>query len=169
SSIITDIITKSESIGLKVMAITSDMGSSNQRLWKHWNITAGKYCKVTNSIPHPIDSNRKLFVIADVPHLFKNIKNMLMTNKVLFISKEIQEKYELPTNIVCSDHIQDIINYQDQLHFHLAPKLSQDDLVPSHFQKMKVGKSTNVISHDVCSALRYLADELSKPEYLTTA
>jgi len=169
SNIITDLIIKCESIGLKVMAITSDMGSSNQRLWKYWNITAKKCCKVSNFLPHPLDDNRKLFVIADVPHLFKNIKNMLMTNKVLFISNELQEKYELPTNIVCCDHIQDVINYQDQLHFHLAPKLSQNDLVPSHFQKMKVGKSTNVISHDVCSALRFLADELNKPEYLTTA
>lgn len=169
SEIITNLILKCESIGLKVMAVTSDMGSSNQRLWKHWNITAGKYCKVSNFIPHPLDNNRKLFVIPDVPHVFKNIKNMLMTNKVLFISNEIQEKYELPTNKVCSDHIQEIINYQDQLQFHLAPKLSQNDLIPSHFQKMKVGKSTNVISHDICSALRFLADELNKPDFLTTA
>lgn len=34
---------------------------------------------------------------------------------------------------------------------------------------MKVGKSTNVISHDVCSALRFLSNELNKPEYITTA
>jgi len=41
NSVITDKITKCESIG-KVMAITSDIGSSNQRLWTHWNIAAGK-------------------------------------------------------------------------------------------------------------------------------
>lgn len=76
SNIITDLIIKCESIGLKVMAITSDMGASNQRLWKHWNISAKKCCKVSNFIPHPLDDNRKLFVVADVPHLFKNIKNM---------------------------------------------------------------------------------------------
>lgn len=169
SDIITNLITKCESIGLKVMAVTSDMGASNQQLWKHWNIIAGKNCKVSNFIPHPLDGNRKLFVIPDVPHLFKNIEDMLMTNKILFISDKIQEKYDLPTNVICSNHIQEIIDYQDQLHFHLAPKLSQNDLVPSHFQKMKVGKSTNVISHDVCTALRLLADELNKPEYLTTA
>lgn len=34
---------------------------------------------------------------------------------------------------------------------------------------MKVSTSTNVISHSVSSALKFLADELNKPEYLTTA
>jgi hypothetical protein len=33
---------------------------------------------------------------------------------------------------------------------------------------MKVGKSTNVISHDVSSALKLLVAELGRPEYLTT-
>lgn len=42
NDIITNLITKCESIGLKIMAVTSDMGASNQRLWKHWNITSGK-------------------------------------------------------------------------------------------------------------------------------
>lgn len=34
---------------------------------------------------------------------------------------------------------------------------------------MKVSKSTNVISHDVSSALKFVAEQLNKPEYLTTA
>lgn len=34
---------------------------------------------------------------------------------------------------------------------------------------MKVSTSTNVISHSVSSALKFLADVLNKPEYLTTA
>lgn len=89
-----EIILKSESIGLKVMAISSDMGPSNQ---KHWNVTVGKHQELSNFICHPIDNNRKLYIIPDVPHLFKNIKNMLMTNKIIFISKEIQQKFNLPT------------------------------------------------------------------------
>lgn len=92
-----------------------------------------------------------------------------MTNKIIFISNEIQEMYDLPTDKLCLEYIQEVINYQDKFQFQLAHKLSENDLMPNFFLKMKVGKSTNVISHDVCSALRFLSDELNRPDYLTTA
>lgn len=167
--IVIDIISKTESLGLNVIALISDMGSSNRGLWKKWNITAGRHCKVSNFLSHPLDANRKLFVIPDVPHIFKNIKNMLMSNKLLFISNKILQFYNLPTNIICSSHIEDVIKYQEKLDFVLVPKLSELDLMPNHYQKMKVGKSTNVINHDVYTALQFLSEELHKPEYLTTA
>jgi hypothetical protein len=85
--IVVDIISKSECIGLNVIALISDMEPSNQSLWRKWNITAGRHCKLSNFLPHPLDDNRKLFVIPDVPHLFKN---MLIINKEIFISNKIQ-------------------------------------------------------------------------------
>lgn len=167
--IVVDLISKCESIGLNVVALISDMGLSNQSLWRKWNITAGRHCKVSNYIHRPLDNTRKLFIVPDVPHIFKNIKNMLMTNKVLFISDKIQKLYNLPSNKTCSSHIEDVINYQEKLDFLLVPKLSEEDLIPNHFQKMKVGKSRNVINHDVCTALKFLSEELNKSEYVTTA
>jgi len=111
--IVVDIISKTESIGLNVVALISDMGPGNQSLWRKWNITAGRHCKLSNFLPHPLDDNRKLFVIPDVPHLFKNIKNMLVINKEIFISNKIQLLYNLPTNKICSNHIEDVIKYQE--------------------------------------------------------
>lgn len=168
-NIVVNIIQQVEALGLKIISLTSDMGSSNQALWKVWGISAGRYSQINNSIEHPLDNNRSIYVIADSPHLFKNIKNMLITNKIITISSDIQNKYKLPTNMACSDHINDVIKYQEKLCFKLAPKLHEEDLLPNHFEKMKVGKSTNVISHDVSSALKFLAEETNKPEYLTTA
>lgn len=165
--IVVDLISKCESIGLNVVALISDMGLSNQSLWRKWNITARRHCKVSNYIHHPLDNTRKLFIVPDVPHIFKNIKNMLMTNKVLFISDKIL--YNLPSNKICSSHIEDVINYQEKLEFLLVPKLSEEDLMPNHFQRMKVGKSRIVINHDVCTALKFLSEELNKSEYVTTA
>jgi len=167
--IVTNIISISESIGLSIIALVSDMGSSNQKLWKKWNITAGRHGEISNFLPHPLDFTRKIYIIPDVPHLFKNIKNMLMTNKILYISDKIKNLYNLPTNMICPSHIEDIIKFQEKLDFLLVPKLSEQDLVPNNFQKMKVGKSTNIINHDVCTALRFLSEELNKPEYITTA
>jgi hypothetical protein len=59
-------------------------------------------------------------------------------------------------------------NYKDQLHFYLALKISQNDLVPRHFQEMKVEKSTNITSNDLYSSLEFLTDGLNKLGYLFT-
>ncbi|KAF2891237.1 hypothetical protein ILUMI_14937 [Ignelater luminosus] len=41
--------------------------------------------------------------------------------------------------------------------------------MPSHFKKMKVMTSTNVISRSVSSALKFLSEALNRPFYLTSA
>lgn len=166
--ILYQIITKTEDLGLNVVVITSDMGAANQAFWKLCGVTAGRHARIKNHIMHPTDTNRKIYIFADVPHLFKNIKSMLVTNRTINISTDIQNQHGLPSNVVNVQHIEDLIQYQKPLHFKLAPKLTED-LTPSHFQKMRVKKSTNVVSHDVSSALKFLAEELTKPDYKTTA
>jgi len=140
---------------------------SNQSLWRKWNLTAGRLCKLSNFLPHPLDDNRKLFVILAVPHLFKNIKNMLIINKEIFIGNKIQQHYNHSTNKMSSNHIEDVIKHQEKLDFLLVPKLSEQDLMPNHFQKMKVGKLSNVINHEVFTALRFMSKKF-KTECLTT-
>lgn len=167
--ILTEVITKSEDLGLKIVSITSDMGSSNQALWKYWKITAGRHSKISNFITHPLHASQKIFILADAPHLFKNIKNMFITNKIIEIPKHIQDKFNLPTNLIKAEHVYDLINYQKDLEIKLAPKLSEEDMSPNHYQKMRVSKSTHVISHEVSSALKFISGELNKPEFLTTA
>jgi hypothetical protein len=107
--------------------------------------------------------------LADVPHLFKNLKSMLVNNKIICIPKFIQEKYNLPTQIINVKHIFDLVEFQNKLEFKLAPKLSEADLLLSHYDKMKVSKSTHVISHDVSCALKFVSQHLNKKEYITTA
>lgn len=145
------------------------MGSSNLALWRKWNIKAGRHEQTRNHITHPLDSSGRIYVLADVPHLFKNIKNMFITNSFIYIPDEVRNRYNLPTNLICASHINDLISHQKDLHFSLAHKLTEEDLLPDNFKKMKVQTSTNVISHDVASGLKFISDELGKTEYLTTA
>lgn len=51
-----EIISKNSSIGLNVMAITSDMGSS--RYSNTVEILENIEIQVSNYIPHPLDNNR---------------------------------------------------------------------------------------------------------------
>lgn len=154
-------------MGLKVLSITSDMGPVNVALWRKWGIVASRNSRISNSITHPLDESRKIYIFADVPHVFKNLKNMLVTHKTLYISDEMQTKHNLPTNIIDVNHIVELIAYQKDFHFQLAPGLHEEDVLPDHLKKMKVKTSTNIINHNVASGLKYMAEELKKPEYLT--
>lgn len=145
------------------------MGSCNQALWRAWGVTAGRYSEIKCTVAHPLHSDKVVFVFADVPHLFKNIKSMFISNKVIRIPNDIKEKQKLPTNEVLASHIYEIIAHEKEHSFKLAPKLSERDLFPSHFGKMEVCTSTSVVNHTVSSALKFLAEELDKPAYLTTA
>lgn len=167
--IVFGILEEAKNININIVCITSDMGSCNQALWKTLGITAGRHQLIQNAIVNPTDSSKKIFFIADVPHLFKNIKSSFINNKIITIPKFIQEKYNLQSQKICASHIFELVSYQDNLDFKLAPKLTQNDILPSHYDQMKVSKSTNVISHDVSSALKFVSEELDKPEYLTTA
>lgn len=168
-NIIVDIFRKAEALGLNILTVTSDMGPCNQALWREWGIKAGRYSVIKSEIDHPLSLEKTVYVFADVPHLFKNIKSMLITNKIIELPHNLVQQYNLPTNQVMSSHISDLVKHQDKNLFKLAPKLSEEDLLPSHFAKMKVSTSTNVVSHSVSSALKFLADEFKTPEYLTTA
>ncbi|KAK9687871.1 hypothetical protein QE152_g35946 [Popillia japonica] len=94
---------------------------------------------------------------------------MLISNKIIMIPENLRSKYNLPTNVINAAHIQELIKYQDNLRFKLAPKSCQEDLIPTHFRTMRVSTSTHVVSHDVSSGLKFLTDELKQPEFKTTA
>lgn len=65
--IIQKIIEKAESIGLYVHSVTSDMGPVNLSMWRAFGgIGSNRYSEIRNYILHPVNSNRKLFFIADI-------------------------------------------------------------------------------------------------------
>jgi len=67
-----DIISQLYHAGYIVVAITSDMGSSNMNLWSQLNIgIPPKTCY----FQHPVCVSLKIFVFADAPHLSKLLRN----------------------------------------------------------------------------------------------
>lgn len=123
--IILDIIKSVENIGLKINSVTSDMGSLNQSMWKAFGVICGSFSKTKTHITHPFDPNREISFMADVPHLLKNVRTSLMSNKCFLIPDSIQQKYNLPNNIVSSDHLKLLIQYQKGMDLKLAPKLTE--------------------------------------------
>lgn len=111
--IIFNIINKTENIGLHVNLITSDMGSGNIGLWKLLGISTGRFSKIKNSIVHPFDSNLCLYIIADPPHLLKNIKQALISNHIITIADNIVCKYNLPSNKIELRHFNELMSIQE--------------------------------------------------------
>ena len=159
--IIIEIIEKANAIGLHVQDVVSDMGSSNQAMWREFGINAFKYSIVQNKCVHPIDSNRYLFFFHDVCHAFKNFKESMLNHVTITMPLKFVEKFNLPTNIASSKHFEEILHVQTNFNFSLASKLRKEYLETSnHFMKMKVKNACHVLNHDVSSALKFLAHVL---------
>lgn len=75
-----------ETAGVKVIATVCDGAKPNRRLWKEFGIS-GVLGSTVCCFENPYDENRKVFVLSDVPHLFKCIRNRLL-------------KYELNVRII---------------------------------------------------------------------
>ena len=65
ADIVKDIISTAYSAGLKVVAVTSDMGSTNQAMWKKLGIVSSS-SSVVNSISHPDIDSDDIYFPADV-------------------------------------------------------------------------------------------------------
>nr|XP_054757276.1 uncharacterized protein LOC129263389 [Lytechinus pictus] len=154
--IVLDIIQRSSDIGLHVEAVASDMGSANRAMWKSFGIKCGKHCRTKSKIPHPQDPAKWLHFLADVPHLFKNIKAALVNGQQFTFSAETVTKFGLKSDVACVEPLKDLGKFQENLDLKLAPKLNMAALTPTHFDKMKVSNATRVLSHDVSCALTYL-------------
>lgn len=83
--------------GITVRAVVSDMGPNNQSMWKQLGI-ASKRDGVVNCVQHPVASSI-IYFLADVPHLLKNLRNMLLTHYITLPDVVVQ-RHSLPVSKV---------------------------------------------------------------------
>lgn len=146
------------------------MAASNQAMWRAFNIQASKYSTVQNKCIHPCDQNRYLFFFHDSMHAFKNFKEGMLNHKFITIPDKYVKKYQLPTDTAQAEHFQELFHQQKDFLLSLCPKLREEYFDRArHFQKMRVKSACHVLSYEVSSALKFLASETSKSEYITTA
>ncbi|XP_011858998.1 PREDICTED: uncharacterized protein LOC105556508, partial [Vollenhovia emeryi] len=168
SNIIRNIIEHSEKIGLRVHCIVSDMGSDNRSMWKTFGITASRF-EVKCSIPHPIRPSCRLYIMADVPHLFKAIRSMIINNKIVYLPQDIVEYNNLPSNEVKFTHFEELLNSEATLELKVAFRLKKENLGKSHFNGMKVATAKSIFCNRTASGLQLLAFTKGDPSYVTTA
>jgi hypothetical protein len=68
-----EVICATEKEGFHIVAVVSDMGSTNQTLFRKMNVT-----ETEPFFGNPADPSRRIFVLHDVPHLVKLARNHLL-------------------------------------------------------------------------------------------
>ena len=166
-NLITQIVTKAFSIGLNVVAVTSDMGPGNQALWREF----GVHSKRESISSSALINGANIHFLADIPHVVKNLCTAFLKHRKIILSENVCSTFNLVSNEVSIAHIEDLVNFQDGKSLKLTPKLTKETLTStSHFKKMNVSTALHVFSNAVAAGLRYLVEKEGRSkDYLTTA
>lgn len=129
------ILTELKNIGIKVVAITTDQGSNFAKCFKNLGV----------SISEPFFNfqNEKIYVLCDVPHLIKSVRNTLKNYNIRSNDGtakwyDIRKCYEL--------------NLSNNFKF--IPKVTEKHInVPPFGGKMKVKLATQVLSASMATAI----------------
>lgn len=142
-----------EEIGFDPRVIVCDQGSNNRG--------ALKLLGVTKNSPFFYFNNKKIFGIFDVPHLFKSIRNNLMTGRFKFEDKIynfniIKQTYEIDKASSSARAL---------------PKLTDKHINPNSFEKMSCKLALQIFSRAVAAAIRSCVEneQINKIEGLNTA
>ena len=111
-------------------------------------------------------------IICDASHVLKLIRNMLQNKGMVKISKEFQELWQMLTDEVRWEVIEELVKFQEKFELKIAPKLNEKVLKRggSHFGKMDVGCAMSVFSKETAAAIEYIVLHHDYPkEFLTTA
>ncbi|KAG8170370.1 hypothetical protein JTE90_007642, partial [Oedothorax gibbosus] len=148
------IIQDCESIGLIIDSLVSDMGPHNQAFWRECAVGVKKRRKAKDIdiqayCSHPVSNSRKLYIIADAPHILKNLRNHITQGQIVYLPPEVVKEHNLPTNEVSLVHIKDMLTLENQSDLKLCPQLTSSCLDIGHYDKMKVGPAHVLLNHAV--------------------
>lgn len=144
ADIVKETISKLYDVGYTVVALTTDLGPTNSAMHTQLNIriAENKSC----CFAHPSDSNLKVFVFADPPHLLKLIRNNYIDSGFTYFNAVLTKK-------VLEEVL--LINQND---LKIAYKIEQKHIDCTGTERQKVSLAAQVFSHSTAEAVRYLGD-----------
>jgi hypothetical protein len=134
-----------------VVAIVSDMGSTNIKLWNELGIDIN-----TNTFKHPSDENKVIFVFADIPHLLKLLRNHFL-----------DEGFTLFDKILTKDCIENFLQIADTSELRIGHKLTRNLLDVKGSQRQKVKTAAKLLSHTTAKVIKFCGDNklINSPYY----
>ena len=150
---IISLIEKCQKIGLKVIFTICDQGAGNQAAINSLLKDTVDNCKKNNEECRYhgfLINGEEIVPVYDIPHLFKGIRNNLLT-------KDLHIKINGETKIAKWDHIVQfyLLDLEDDLR--ICHKLTDQHVLKTKINKMKVKNCTQVFSFKVGSLMSRIA------------
>ncbi|XP_040358556.1 uncharacterized protein LOC120843569 [Ixodes scapularis] len=156
-------------ISLKVLIVTSDMGSANRAVWRLLNFSNHRHSETVCSVPHPHLDGRQLYFMADPAHVLKNIRAQLLRSETFTLGEETLREHNLPGGTVDIHHVEAVLAYDANNELKIANRLSGIHVSNGHFTKMKVSIAVQLF-REAPPAIRYLIQQkVLPPEAEATA
>lgn len=111
-------------------------------------------------------------MLADVPHLLKNIRNAFMNNGKVYIHPDYVKEANLVSNVADFDVLRRLHKFTEENELKIAPHLTETALNPKPFEKMKVNLARAIFSKETSTAIQLVVKEYPDKftqEDLTTA
>uniref|UniRef100_A0A1Y1KN14 THAP-type domain-containing protein n=1 Tax=Photinus pyralis TaxID=7054 RepID=A0A1Y1KN14_PHOPY len=145
--LIVAVIKECDKVGLQIIATVCDQGSANQAtIHSLINDNTNR----TNSTFGFIVDGKERIPLFDTPHLFKGLRNNLLTKNLHFVWKDI--------NMVAKwEHIKQLYYLDTADDTRLCNKLTDSHVLPEKINKMKVSSCTQVFSHRVGSLMKRIS------------
>lgn len=172
-SVIVDIISRAEALGLKVHFTTSDCGPNNIKMWNDFGLKHTKSDALeSRALQHPVRSSDAFEILPDATHVFKSCVQGWVKNRFIYLPQQVVEENDLVTNEADILHLRDLVHFEKGKGLKMASRLTfkeVDFLNSSSLDAMKVANSYKLVNHDVAAALRFMSAETNRKELLTTA
>lgn len=149
------VMQKIESKGIKILGIVSDMGPSNQSLWRELGFSA-ESSNLRATIPHPLEPRRTLAIFPDPTHLIKNLRAGWEKNAI-HLPDDYVKIVGLKTNVVNYEVVKNVIRIQEKEPLKLIPKLDMRKVSPTGLQCMRVGPAVSTLSDLMGESIRAVA------------
>ncbi|KAL7726161.1 hypothetical protein ACLKA6_002663 [Drosophila palustris] len=132
------IINKLHKRGYPEVAIVSDLGSGNQRLWRELGISETK-----TWFSHPADENSKIFVFSDTPHLIKLVRNHYVDSGLV-----------INGNRLTKTTVQQTISHCAKSDVSILFKITDNHINIGSLAKQRVKLATQLFSNTTSSSIR---------------
>lgn len=89
---------------------------------------------------------------------------------MIYLSQETTSKYSLPSSMVSIQALQALVNFQAERDWKIQPRLTQRNITPGNFEKMKVNLASDLLSRETGAAIRILVEHYNFDlSFITTA
>ncbi|KYQ47874.1 hypothetical protein ALC60_13083 [Trachymyrmex zeteki] len=125
ATVMTSVIEAVLNTGLKLRAFVCDQGTNNQSAVKN---------KISINHPYFMHGQEKIYVIFDISHIYKSIRNQLLKYDILYDDNKIASWND----------VRSLWQLKNDKATRAACKLSDKHVNPNHFDRMKCRLATSI-------------------------